>query len=79
MRERTPITKNLINNLKKLKFVISSGTRNKSIDLEATKKRKIIVSGTEMNIHPTPELTWALILGLARNLKEEIDNMYQGH
>ena len=79
MRERTPITKNLINNLKKLKFVISSGTRNKSIDLEATKKRKIIVSGTEMNIHPTPELTWALILGLARNLKEEIDNMYQGY
>jgi len=79
MRERTPITKNLINNLKKLKFIITSGLRNKSIDLEAAKKRKIIVSGTEININPTPELTWALILGLARNLKEEIDNMYQGY
>ena len=79
MRERTPMTKNLIDNLSKLKFIITSGSRNKAIDLEAAKKRKIIVSGTEINIHPTPELTWALILGLARNLKEEIDNMYQGY
>ena len=79
MRERTPMTKNIIDNLSKLKFIITSGSRNKSIDLEATKKRKIIVCGTEINIHPTPELTWALILGLARNLKEEIDNMYQGY
>ena len=79
MRERTPITKNLIENLTKLKFIITSGLRNRSIDLDTTKKRKIIVSGTDSNIHPTPELTWALILGLARNLKEEIDNMYQGY
>jgi len=79
MRERTPMTKNLIDNLSKLKFIITSGLRNKSIDLEATKKKKVIVCGTEINIHPTPELTWALILGLARNFKEEIDNMYQGY
>ena len=79
MRERTPMTKNIIDNLTKLKFIITSGLRNKSIDLEAAKKRNIIVCGTEINIHPTPELTWALILGLARNLKEEIDNMYQGY
>ena len=79
MRERTPMTKSLIDNLSKLKFIITSGSRNKSIDLEAAKKRKVVVCGTEINIHPTPELTWALILGLARNLKEEIDNMYQGY
>ena len=79
MRERTPMTKNLIENLNKLKFIITSGLRNRSIDLDTTKKRKIIVCGTESNIHPTPELTWTLILGLARNLKEEIDNMYQGY
>ena len=79
MRERTAMTENLINNLNKLKFIITSGSRNKAINLDAAKKRKIIVCGTEINIHPTPELTWALILGLARNLKEEIDNMYQGY
>jgi len=79
MRERTPITKNLIDNLNNLKFIITSGMRNKAIDLEAAKKRKIIVSGTEININPTAELTWALILGLARNIKPEIDNMFQGY
>ena len=79
MRERTPITENLIDNLNDLKFIITSGLRNKSIDLDAAEKRKIIVCGTEMNTNPTPELTWALILGLARNFKEEFDNMYQGY
>ena len=79
MRERTPITKNLIDNLTSLKFIITSGMQNQSIDLEAAKKRKIIVSGTEININPTVELTWALILGLARNIKPEIDNMFQGY
>jgi len=79
MRERTPITKNLIDNLNDLKFIITSGLRNKSIDLDAAEKRKIIVCGTEMNTNSTPELTWALILGLARNFKEEFDNMYQGY
>ncbi len=79
MRERTPITKNLIENLNKLKFIITSGLKNKSIDLSAAKKKGIIVCGTESNVNATPELTWALILGLARNLKEEIDNMYQGY
>ena len=79
MRERTPLTKNLIENLSKLKFIITSGTRNKAINLDAAKKRKIIVCGTEINFYPTSELTWALMLGLAKNLKEEIDNMYQGY
>ena len=79
MRERTKITSSLIAALKDLKYIITSGMRNKAIDLDAAKKRKIIVCGTEINTHPTPELTWALILGLARNLKEEIDNMYQGY
>ena len=79
MRERTKISSNLINNLKKLKFIITSGMRNKAIDLEAAKKKKIVVSGTEINSNPTCELTWTLILGLARNIKPEIDNMYQGY
>ena len=41
MRERTKITKNLISSLKKLKYIITSGMRNRAIDLDAAKKRKI--------------------------------------
>ena len=79
MRERTPITKNLIDNLNDLKYIITSGSRNKAIDLVAAKKRKVVVCGTEIDFAGTTELTWGLILGLARNFKEEIDNMYQGY
>ena len=79
MRERTKITASLINNLNNLKYIITSGMRNRAIDIDTAKKRKIIVSGTEINTNPTCELTWALILGLARNFKTEIDNMYQGY
>ncbi len=79
MRERTPITKNIINNLKNLKIIITSGMINRSIDQATAKERKILICGTESNPNPTAELTWALILGLARNLREETENMYQGY
>ena len=79
MRERTKITKTLISNLPKLKFIMTSGTRNKAIDLDATKENKILVCGTDINSNPAAEVTWALILGLIRNLKQEIDNMFQGY
>ena len=79
MRERTPMTKSLIESLPKLKFIMTSGMRNKSIDLETTKKNKITVCGTEINPNPAAEVTWALILGLMRNMKQEIDNMFQGY
>jgi len=79
MRERTPITKSLIENLPKLKYIMTSGMRNKSIDLEIAKKKNIIVCGTEINPNPAAEITWALILGLYRNIRQEIDNMFQGY
>ena len=79
MRERTPLTKTLIESLPKLKYIMTSGMRNKSINLEATKKKNIIVCGTEINPNPAAEITWALILGLYRNMKQEIDNMFQGY
>jgi len=79
MRERTKITKSLINGMKNLKYIMTSGMRNKAIDLEEAKKRKILVCGTEINSNPTAEITWALILGLMRNMKQEVDNMFQGY
>jgi len=79
MRERTPITKKIIFNLKKLKLIITSGMKNKSIDFLAAKEKKVLICGTELNSNSTAELTWALILGLVRNLREETENMYQGY
>ena len=61
MRERTPITKTLLDNLPKLKYIMTSGMRNNSIDLEVTKKRGIVVCGTEINSNPTAEITCCLL------------------
>jgi len=79
MRERTPITKSLITALPKLKYIMTSGMRNNSIDLVAAKKNGITVCGTEINSNPAAEITWALILGLFKNMKQEVDNMFQGY
>ena len=79
MRERTPMTKKLMDGCPKLRFIATSGMRNLGIDLEYAKSKGIIVSGSEGNKNPTAELTWALILGLARNIKQESENMYQGY
>ena len=79
MRERTPMTKSLITALPKLKYIMTSGMRNNAIEVDIARKNKIIVCGTEINSNPAAEITWGLILGLMRNMKQEIDNMFQGY
>ena len=46
MRERTPLTRSIIEQLPNLKLVASTGARNASIDLEAAHERGITVCGT---------------------------------
>ena len=41
MRERTPITKSLLNSYQILKYIMTSGMRNNAIDLETAKKIKL--------------------------------------
>lgn len=79
MRERTPLTRDIIEKLPNLKLVITSGMWNASIDLDALNERKIVCSGTETKIHSTAELTWALIMNVWRGLQVEIENMKNGN
>src|SRR5258707_5700137 len=71
MRERTPMTRSIIERLPKLGMIASTANRNASIDLEAAEERGIQVVHTGYTSAPTIELTWALILGSARNLVAE--------
>ena len=64
MRERTPITRGLLDRLPTLRLLVTSGMRNASIDLVACGQRGITVCGTASSPTPPVELTWALILGL---------------
>ena len=78
MRERTPLSKELIEQLPNLKLVVTSGMWNASIDNVALKKRNIILCGTDTEISPTAELTWTLIMIGWRGILTELENMRSG-
>jgi phosphoglycerate dehydrogenase-like enzyme len=78
MRERTPITRVVIERLPKLRLICSTGSRNASIDLKAAEGRGIQVVHTGYFSAPTIELTWALILGSVRNLVAENASLRSG-
>ncbi|MFE5317986.1 D-2-hydroxyacid dehydrogenase family protein [Paenibacillus sp. NPDC056579] len=71
MRERTPFRASLLARLPKLKLLVTTGMRNASIDLAAAAASGVVVSGTNGVPAHTAELTWALMLGLARNIVQE--------
>ena len=71
MRERTPFPGSLIAKLPKLELLLTSGMRNFSIDTAAAKDHGVTVCGTPSLGYPTAELTWGLILGLARHIPLE--------
>jgi D-3-phosphoglycerate dehydrogenase len=78
MRERTPIPAKLIEALPKLRMIMSTGGQNLSIDVAAADKRNITVCGTSALSHPTVELTFALMLELARRAGRESAGMKNG-
>ncbi len=71
MRERTPFTEEVFARLPRLALLVTSGMRNASIDLEAAARHGVTVCGTASHSEPPVELTWALILGLARQIVPE--------
>ena len=78
MRERTPFPKHLLESLPNLKLLVTTGMRNASIDLPAASKLGITVCGTEGLGYPTAELTWGLIVSLARKISEENSSSRSG-
>src|SRR5271156_6345330 len=71
MRERTPLRREVIERLPRLKLVASTGLRNASIDLAAAEERGIRVTASGYRSTPTIEMTWALILASARHIVRE--------
>jgi phosphoglycerate dehydrogenase-like enzyme len=78
MRERTPFQRALIEKLPKLRLLVTTGKRNASIDLEAAKAHGVTVCNTGGAGRATAELAIALMLALARHLREEFHAMRPG-
>ncbi|MFF5569457.1 D-2-hydroxyacid dehydrogenase family protein [Streptomyces luteogriseus] len=71
LRERVPFPGSLIARLPRLKLIVASGMRNSVIDYAAAEAHGVTVCGTASSSTPPVELTWALLLGLARGIVEE--------
>lgn len=71
MRERSLFDRNVLAQLPNLKLLLTSGMRNAAIDLTVAAERGILVCGTQTLKEAPTELTWALILALARGIPQE--------
>jgi phosphoglycerate dehydrogenase-like enzyme len=78
MRERTPLRRQVIERLPKLKLIASTAMRNASIDADAAAERGIAIVHTSYISSPTVELTWALILAGARHIVSENASLRAG-
>lgn len=78
MRERTPMSARLLSRLPRLRLLLTTGMRNAAIDLAAAAAAGVVVCGTASRSEPPVELTWALLLGLARQLVDESQALRQG-
>jgi phosphoglycerate dehydrogenase-like enzyme len=75
MRERTRFDAALLDRLPRLKLLVTTGMLNAAIDLDAARARGVTVCGTRMLYPPPAELTWGLLLALARHIPAEADNL----
>lgn len=78
MRERTPLPEHVLKRLPRLRLIASTGSGNRSIDEEAARRLGISVRHTGYTSTPTIEFTWALILGIARNIVGESESVRSG-
>ena len=78
MRERTRISRKVIEGLPNLKLIATTGMRNAGIDIAAARDRGVVVTGTQGSATPTPELAMGLILSLARSIPQEGRAMRRG-
>lgn len=78
MRERTPLNREILSQLPNLKLIVSTGKRNASLDTMACKDLGIEVAMTDYVESGAPELTWALLMAIARKIMVENTNVKTG-
>jgi phosphoglycerate dehydrogenase-like enzyme len=78
MRERTPLNRSILSQLPNLKLIVTTGMRNASIDIKAVEEFGITLKYTGYLESGAPEMTWALIMAIARHIPKESNNFKSG-
>ena len=71
MRERTPFPRSVLDRLPELRLLVTAGMGNAVFDIPAATELGIVVTGTGGVGEGPTELTWGLILALARRIPQE--------
>lgn len=77
-RDRTHITRALVEKLPKLKLISQTGNASLHVDVQACTERGIAVSESTGSPFAPAELTWALIMAATRRLPHYITNLKHG-
>ena len=78
MRERTPLPRDILQQLPNLKLIASTGPRNASINSQTATDLGIAVTATGYDSTPTIEFTWSLILASMRGIDREAASLRAG-
>lgn len=78
MHERMVFDAALLRALPRLKLLLTTGTRNAAIDMEAAAALGVAVVGTRGSVGAAAELAWGLLLSVMRNLPAEVANLRAG-
>jgi len=83
IRERTPITEELLAHLPDLRLIVQTGKRAPHIDIAASTRHGVAViyaiQSQTGRQYATGELTWGLILAARRFIPQEVASMKAGH
>lgn len=79
MRERTAFPRTVLERLPALQLLVTTGMANAAIDTAAAAELGITVCGTPGSPTAAPEMTWALLLALARNIPTEDSSLRSGN
>lgn len=78
IRERTPVTRQLIEKLPRLKLIAQTGRVGPHIDVGACTERGIAVCEGVSSPVATAELTWSLIMASMRRIPQYVANLKHG-
>jgi phosphoglycerate dehydrogenase-like enzyme len=78
MRERTAFPREVFEQLPALQLLVTTGMANASIDVAAAAEHGVTVCGTPGSPTAAPELTWALLLAIARHVPAEDHSLRAG-
>ena len=78
MRERTPFPAALIKRLPRLKLLMTTGEKNRAMDVACAQAQGITVCGTPSTGAPTVDIAWGLILNLLRDLPAQQASLRAG-